>query len=68
VSPVKYEFGFYIPADDILHSYRRENVRSYIALTGWALQRKRNVSSVKYILRNEGPSIICLFQLKNINM
>jgi hypothetical protein len=30
VSPVKYELGFYIPEDDILHSDRRENLRSYI--------------------------------------
>jgi hypothetical protein len=37
VSPVKYELGFYIPKDDILHSHRRENLRSYIELTGWAL-------------------------------
>jgi hypothetical protein len=29
VSPVKYELGFYIPEDDILHSHRRENLRSY---------------------------------------
>jgi hypothetical protein len=29
VSPVKYELGFYIPEDDILHSYRRENLQSY---------------------------------------
>jgi hypothetical protein len=29
VSPVKYELGFYIPEDDILHSYRRENLKSY---------------------------------------
>jgi hypothetical protein len=48
VSPVKYELGFYIPDDDILHSHRRENLKSYIALTGWALQRIRNVSPVKY--------------------
>jgi hypothetical protein len=34
VSPVKYELGFYIP-DDILRSDRRENLKSYIALTGW---------------------------------
>jgi hypothetical protein len=33
VSPVKYELGSYIPADDILHSDRRENLRSDI-LTG----------------------------------
>jgi hypothetical protein len=26
-----------IPADDILHSHRRENLKSYIALTGWTL-------------------------------
>jgi hypothetical protein len=29
VSPVRYELGFYIPEDDILHSHRRETVRSY---------------------------------------
>jgi hypothetical protein len=32
VSPVKYELGFYIPGDGILHSHRRENLKSYIAL------------------------------------
>jgi hypothetical protein len=26
-----------IPEDDILHSLRRENLKSYIALTGWTL-------------------------------
>jgi hypothetical protein len=30
VSPVKYELGFYIPEDTILHSHRRENLKSYI--------------------------------------
>jgi hypothetical protein len=30
VSPEKYELGFYIPEDDILHSHRRENLKSYI--------------------------------------
>jgi hypothetical protein len=34
---VKYERGSYIPEDDILHSHRRENLKPYIALTGWAL-------------------------------
>jgi hypothetical protein len=29
--------GFYIPEDDILHSHRSENLKSYIALTGWTL-------------------------------
>jgi hypothetical protein len=37
VSPVKYELGFYIAEDDILHSHRRENLKSYIVLTGWTL-------------------------------
>jgi hypothetical protein len=31
VFPVRYELGFHIPEDDILHSHRRENVRSYIS-------------------------------------
>jgi hypothetical protein len=26
-----------IPADGILHSHRREHLKSYIALTGWTL-------------------------------
>jgi hypothetical protein len=29
VSHVKYELGFYIPEDGILHSHRRENLKSY---------------------------------------
>jgi hypothetical protein len=48
VSPVKYELGFYITKDDILHSHRRENLKSYIELTGWSLQRRRNVPPVMY--------------------
>jgi hypothetical protein len=39
-----------IPKDGILHSHRRVNLKSYIALTGWTLQRRRNVSPVKYEL------------------
>jgi hypothetical protein len=31
-----YELRFYIPKDGILHSHRRENIKPYIALTGWA--------------------------------
>jgi hypothetical protein len=33
VSPVKYEPGFYIPEDDILHSHCREHLKSYTAFT-----------------------------------
>jgi hypothetical protein len=50
VSPVKYKQGLYIPEDDILHSHRRENLESYIALTGWTLYQRPNVSPVKYEL------------------
>jgi hypothetical protein len=32
VSPVKYELDFYIPEDDILHSDRREDLKSYVDL------------------------------------
>jgi hypothetical protein len=32
VSPVKYEPGFYIPEDDIFHSHRRGNLKSYTTL------------------------------------
>jgi hypothetical protein len=36
VFPVKYDLDFYVPKD-ILHSDRRENLKSYISLTGWTL-------------------------------
>jgi hypothetical protein len=55
VSPVKYELGFYNPEDGILHSHRRENLKSYTALTGRTLWRRRNVSSVKYELGFYNP-------------
>jgi hypothetical protein len=29
VSPVRYELGLYIPEESILHSHRRENLKSY---------------------------------------
>jgi hypothetical protein len=32
VSPVKYGLGFYIPEDGILHSHRREKLKSYAIL------------------------------------
>jgi hypothetical protein len=45
----------HIPEDGILHSHRRENHKSYIALTGWTLQRGSNVSPVKYKLGFYNP-------------
>jgi hypothetical protein len=47
---VRYELGFYIPKDGIFHSHRRETLKSYMALTGWVLERRSNVSSVRYEL------------------
>jgi hypothetical protein len=37
MSPVKYELGFSIPEDDILHSHGLEYLESYIVLTGCAV-------------------------------
>jgi hypothetical protein len=37
-----------IPEHEIRHSRRRENLKSYIALTGWSLSRRRNVFHVRY--------------------
>jgi hypothetical protein len=48
--PVRYELGFYIPEDDILHSHRRENLKSYIALTGWDVYLRSNMGPVRYEL------------------
>jgi hypothetical protein len=42
--------GFYISEDTILHNRRRKNLKSYIALTAWALWRRSNVSPVRYDL------------------
>jgi hypothetical protein len=50
MSSVRYELGFYISEDAILHSHCRENLKSYIALTDWTLYRRRNVSAVRYEL------------------
>jgi hypothetical protein len=48
VSPVEYELGLYVPEDGILHSQCRENLKSYIALTGKALSRRRDVFPMRY--------------------
>jgi hypothetical protein len=39
-----------IPEDGILHSHRREKLKSYITLTGCTLLLRRDVSPVKYEL------------------
>jgi hypothetical protein len=54
VSPVKYELGFYIPEDDVLHGHRREIsnlarnekfIRNYILIIRGAIpsRKKGNV-------------------------
>jgi hypothetical protein len=49
VFSVRHELGF-IPQDGILHSHSRENLKSYLSLTGWALQRRHYVFRVRYEL------------------
>jgi hypothetical protein len=46
VLPVKYELGFYIPEDDILHSHRREHFKSCIYFVGFA-ERDRVIFDLK---------------------
>jgi hypothetical protein len=48
VSPMKYELGFYIPEDDILHSDRRENLKSYIGMVS-------SISCPYSLVSNEPP-------------
>jgi hypothetical protein len=38
----------HISEDGILHRHRRKNLISYIALTGWALQRRLNAFTARY--------------------
>jgi hypothetical protein len=45
VSPVKYEMGSYIPEDDILHSPRREDLKSYKALI-WFKNHRKQISGL----------------------
>jgi hypothetical protein len=47
---MRYERRLYIPEDGIRLSHRRENLKSYIALTRWALSWRCNLSPVKYEL------------------
>jgi hypothetical protein len=63
-----------IPEDAILHSHRGKNPKSYIALTGWALNLRRNVSPVRYGLSFYIPENVILhsncreiFKFCNIN-
>jgi hypothetical protein len=59
-----------IPEDGMIHSYRRENLKSFIALTDWAQYQRRNMFLVKYELgfyipeddiphRNQRANFLC---------
>jgi hypothetical protein len=47
VSPVKYEMTFYIPEDDILHSHRLENLKSYILIQVIGGKVRREITTRK---------------------
>jgi hypothetical protein len=40
VSPVRYELGFYIPQDGILHNHRREGLIYYKNIISFERERK----------------------------
>jgi hypothetical protein len=44
-----------IPEDDILHSHRRGNLKSHMALICWAMWQRRNVFPVRYKLVSFTP-------------
>jgi hypothetical protein len=45
VFPVRYELGFYIPEDGILHSHRHENLK-------FSVNRKIILASVHAVMQN----------------
>jgi hypothetical protein len=58
---VKYENGFYIPEDGILHSYRRETLKSYILAQGFTSQRPQlpctNLGPTERDFLDSGPDL-----------
>jgi hypothetical protein len=47
VFSVRYDLSCYIPEDGILYSHSRENLKSNIVLTNWAMQRRCSVFPVR---------------------
>jgi hypothetical protein len=68
VLPARYKLGFYFPEDDILHSHCRENLKSYITLTGWALWRRIKVSPMRYKLDSDIPEYGILHSHRRENL
>jgi hypothetical protein len=61
VSPVRYELDFYIPEDGILHSHRRENLKSYNKNLDW---KTSNLCSERdHDNSNEGNSCLAECEL-----
>jgi hypothetical protein len=52
VPPVKYELGFYIPEDDILHSHSRENFKCYKDINVMQLSKEREESEKRSLNNN----------------
>jgi hypothetical protein len=48
VSPVKYELGSYIPKDAILHSHRRENLKSHRLYLLQNMRKAEGVTEEEY--------------------
>jgi hypothetical protein len=55
MSPVKYELGFYIPEDDILHSHRHENLKSNMVV-----QFRYHFSQLTFMVKKAAPVRILL--------
>jgi hypothetical protein len=68
VSPVRSELSIYIPEDGILHSHRRENLESYVALIGCTLYRRCIMSPVKYELVFYIPEDVILHRHRRDNL
>jgi hypothetical protein len=51
VSPVRYELGLYIPEDGIVHSHRRENLKSYISTGKLKIKQNWKVSMILLVLK-----------------
>jgi hypothetical protein len=59
VSPVRYELGFYIPEDDILHSHRRENLKSYIMTVLFNAKYGKECTHAELSANGRGPVPPC---------
>jgi hypothetical protein len=57
-----------IPEDGILHSHCRENLKPYIELTGWPMQRRCSVSPMRYELGFHIPEDDILHSRRHENL